>query len=87
MTITTLLRNTHTLLTFPSYVAITLWFILIVLIIPFFKVMEVVHRKPHDTRMQALALRRLEHMKRVGNYSEGFFVWMEGLLERARGND
>jgi hypothetical protein len=77
-----LLRNTHTLLIFLSYMAVTFWFILIVLIIPFFKIMETVYREPHDTRMQTLALRRLEHMKRMGNYSEGFFVWMEGLLER-----
>lgn len=76
-----LLRNTHTLLIFLSYIAVTLWFILIVLIIPFFKTMETVHRVPHDTRMQTLALQRLQHMKRMGNYSEGFFVWMEGLLE------
>lgn len=77
-----LLRNTHALLLFLSYTAITLWFILMVLIIPFFKIMETVCRESHDTRMQTLALRRLEHMKRMGNYSEGFFVWMEGWLER-----
>jgi hypothetical protein len=76
-----LLRNTHNLLLFLSYIAITLWFILLVLIIPSFKIMETVYREPHDTRMQTLALRRLEHMKRMGNYSEGFFVWVEGLLE------
>lgn len=83
-------RNTQHLLTFLSHIAVTLWFILIVLIIPLFKVLEWVNREPHDTRTQQLALQRLDHMKRVGNYSEEFFAWMNyslgsgGLLDREK---
>lgn len=78
------LRQTQTLLTFLTYLAVTAWFILIVFILPLVKVLEWVNREPHDTRMQQLALRRLDHMKRVGNYSDEFFAWMDVSLGRVK---
>jgi hypothetical protein len=75
-------RNTNSLFIFLTYTALILWFILLVFIIPFFKALEWLNREPHDTRMYQLALRRLDHMRRMGNYSEEFFVWMEGSLAR-----
>lgn len=81
-TMSTLFQNTHRLFRFLSYTAITFWFILIVFIIPLFQVLDWVYREPHDTRMHQLALRRLDHMRRVGNYSEEVLGWMDDVLGR-----